>query len=51
MPGSVAKQAASRSISAPLAWQGKFRSDRGLKFGPTCSGQPNVVAIEPVSTA
>jgi len=32
-----------RSISAPLAWQGKFRSDRGFGSLPIWIGQPNTV--------
>ena len=32
-----------RSISAPFAWQGKLRSERGLGVSPTCTCQPNTV--------
>ena len=43
IPRSVARQHASRSISAPFACIGKLRSDRGLGFSPTCTCHPNTV--------
>jgi hypothetical protein len=40
-PASVARQHASLSISAPLAWTLWFRSDVGLAPSPIWIGQPN----------
>src|SRR5271157_2950731 len=42
-PRSNARQQANRNISAPLAWQGKFRSDLGLASDPIWTVQPNTV--------
>ena len=51
IPRSVARQAASRIISAPLACIGKLRSDLGLDVLPTCTRHPKTVCSEPVSMA
>jgi hypothetical protein len=50
-PRSVARQQAIRSISAPLACIGKFRSERGFESSPIRSHQPKTVCSEPVSIA
>ena len=51
IPRSVAMQQASRSISAPLPWQGKFERLRGLLFTPTWICQPKTVCKLPNNMA
>ena len=43
IPRSIARQQATRSISAPLACMGKLRSERGLGLSPIRTCQPNTV--------
>ena len=43
MPRSVARQQASRSISAPFACIGKLRKERSFECAGTCTRQPNTV--------
>jgi hypothetical protein len=50
-PLSVARQHANRNISAPFAWHGKLRIDRGLASGPTRIVHPKTVESQPNAIA